>query len=1392
VSVDVDAAVAQDVAGNDNTAASQFTITVDTSEPSPTISGPADPTGDDPFDVTIDFGESVTGFESGEITVVNGSVSGDLIDNDGGSYTASIDAASDGQVTVDVNAAVAQDTAGNNNTAAPQFYVTVDTVAPAPTIDQAAGQSDSASVQPVNFAVDFGEDVTGFESSDIIFGGSAPGSPAATVTGGPAQYNVAVSGLTGDGTLTINFDAAAAQDTAGNDSAAPTLTDNEVTFDGDPEIEIQRPAGTANAIADGDTDALGNQSIGMVTLTYTVDNTAGTDQLDISDVTADNLSNVSNFSLNTATPIQIAGGATGSFEISFDVGINGAFSFDLDIASNDGDENPYDIQVRGTGTGGAPEMDVEGIGVSINAGDSTPSIADDTDFGSADVSGGMVDHTFTIENTGSANLTINLPISISGANVGDFTMTADPATTIAPGGGTTSFTVRFDPGAVGQRDATISIANNDADENPYNFAIRGTGYAVPTATTDAAAGISTNGATLNGTVNAQNASTTVTFEYGLDTSYGATVTADQSPVTGMSDTAVSVALSGLTPDTTYHYRVVGQNAVGTTYGTDRTFTTTYVEMDVKGNGVSISAGDTTPEAADDTDFGDVSVGGSLDRTFSIQNEGSETLTLTDFPTAVTLTGSADFSIQTQPAAGSIPQGGADLDFVVRCTPSDTGDQTTTVSIANNDPDENPYNFNLECTGIAPEIDVQRPAGTANAIPDGGNDDLGNQSPGTQTLTYTVDNSAGSDQLSVAGVTAANLTNTSNFALNTAMPLDVAAGATGSFDISFDVDANGAFSLDIAIADNDSDENPYDITIQGTGQTLPEIKVQGNDQTIADGDTTPSADDHTDFGDVDATGATVTRVFTVKNTGSADLNLTDTPRVSIGGNHAADFTLTSDADALIPASKEITFEITFDPAAIGLREATISIANDDNDENPYEFSIQGTGSGPAPEMDVLGNSQSIPDGDTSPNAADNTDFGAVNLDDGAVSYTYTIHNSGSLDLNLTDDPIITIGGTHAAEFTLTIDANTPVAAGGGETTFEVTFDPRGQGLREIMVSIANDDSDENPYEFNIQGTGVTATVGGGGVDGENGEGNKPKELLAGVGSNGGGFYFKRTKVTVPVDMLTNYSNCQISISQKAGRNGSSLVGPAYDVTITCEGGQPATFNPPLEVCIKPTNDQLDAAGVFANLKLFHSHTGEAWNPLYNAYEENSYLCAQMWQLSYFTISVPEIPATGFPPGVVTAIEDQPIEKAYQGLGDFWLAIPSLGVELPIVGIPLTEDGWDVTWLGDAAGYLEGTAFPTWVGNTAITAHVYLSDGSPGPFVDLQTLSWGDEVVIHAWGMRHIYEVRDVTQVTAGDLSDLPHEDSDTLTLITCRGYNANADAYRWRVVVRAVLVDVEAE
>ena len=96
----------------------------------------------------------------------------------------------------------------------------------------------------------------------------------------------------------------------------------------------------------------------------------------------------------------------------------------------------------------------------------------------------------------------------------------------------------------------------------------------PAVVTTAATAITSNGASANGTVNANGANATVTIEYGTTTSYGSTANATPATVSGNTVTNVTAALSGLLPSTLYHYRVKAVNSVGTTNGTDMTFTTT--------------------------------------------------------------------------------------------------------------------------------------------------------------------------------------------------------------------------------------------------------------------------------------------------------------------------------------------------------------------------------------------------------------------------------------------------------------------------------------------------------------------------------------------------------------------------------------------------------------------------------------------------------------------------------------------------------------------------------------------------------------------------------------------------------------------------------------------------
>lgn len=162
----------------------------------------------------------------------------------------------------------------------------------------------------------------------------------------------------------------------------------------------------------------------------------------------------------------------------------------------------------------------------------------------------------------------------------------------------------------------------------------------------------------------------------------------------------------------------------------------------------------------------------------------------------------------------------------------------------------------------------------------------------------------------------------------------------------------------------------------------------------------------------------------------------------------------------------------------------------------------------------------------------------------------------------------------------------------------------------------------------------------------------------------------------------------------------------------------------------------------------------------------------------------LPATGFAPGRKTSLPVQKAGQEYNQAGDLSLQIPKIGVETSIVGIPALDNGWDLTWLSDQAGYLEGTAFPSYNGNSVLAAHAYLADGTPGPFINLAQLEKGDRIELTTWGVKTSYVIREVKRVNADDMSPLKHERNSWMTLITCQNYDETKGEYRNRLVVRA--------
>jgi hypothetical protein len=141
----------------------------------------------------------------------------------------------------------------------------------------------------------------------------------------------------------------------------------------------------------------------------------------------------------------------------------------------------------------------------------------------------------------------------------------------------------------------------------------------PTVTTNTASIISASGATLNGMVNANGNTTTVSFDYGQTSAYGNTVSSVPSTVSGNTMTAVMANLTNLNPGTIYHFRCVGVNIGGTTFGSDQSFTTNTIIPDALIIGTETVSGSSCYNALQT-----ITVAGN-GTTFTVQNGGDATL-----------------------------------------------------------------------------------------------------------------------------------------------------------------------------------------------------------------------------------------------------------------------------------------------------------------------------------------------------------------------------------------------------------------------------------------------------------------------------------------------------------------------------------------------------------------------------------------------------------------------------------------------------------------------------------------------------------------------------------------------------------------------------------------------
>ncbi|TAE35383.1 MAG: choice-of-anchor D domain-containing protein, partial [Sphingobacteriales bacterium] len=333
-------------------------------------------------------------------------------------------------------------------------------------------------------------------------------------------------------------------------------------------------------------------------------------------------------------------------------------------------------------------------------------------------------------------------------------------------------------------------------------------------------------------------------------------------------------------------------------------------------------------------------------------------------------------------------------------------------------------------------------------------DFGNVGLGASfTRVYTIYNNGSSD-LNIGSITLTN-----NDYTVAKMPVStVLAGGSTSVSIKYSPTTLGLSACIISIVTNDADENPYTFGLKGNGAS-PEIIITGRNNEVVSGSTFASVNTGTDFGNINV-NANLTRSYSINNTGNVSLSLG-----AISLSNSA-YTVTRAPAASVAPGASTTLSVTYTPVVGGIAPCIVSIVNNDINENPYTFAL--TGNGLTPEIRITGRSNEIVSGNTIASATLGTNFGNVAIG-ASFMRSYSITNTGNFNLAL--------GAISLSNSAYTVtQAPAASVAPGASTTLSVTYTPVVGGIAPCIVSIVNNDINENPYTFALTGNGLPGSIG----------------------------------------------------------------------------------------------------------------------------------------------------------------------------------------------------------------------------------------------------------------------------------------------------------------------------
>jgi len=432
-------------------------------------------------------------------------------------------------------------------------------------------------------------------------------------------------------------------------------------------------------------------------------------------------------------------------------------------------------------------------------------------------------------------------------------------------------------------------------------------------------------------------------------------------------------------------------------------------------------------------------------TVEIRNTGTEVLNLDTANITITGDHAAAFTRTTAPGS-SISIGGS-TSFNIQFSPTVQGENNAVLTIPTNDNSRNPVVVLLKATGVQGHavLELSQTSTGRGVIENNSPDpvEFGRVELGGSysNLSFTIKNS-GNIALNLSQDSTVTSTN-SAFAIQS-QPVNktLAPDASTTFNIRFTPNAEADATASIKIH-NYYNEEIFTFIVSGTGY------VKRPQVTLKQAATVINHNGEYNFGTV-TTGENKDIVFTIGNTGDANLAADGGNWINISGANAGLFTITQqpNSSTTVLPNATTTFTIRYSPVAEGTNfNATVNINTNSRENNNFSFTVKGDGYERKPQVSILYGETAISQNGT-------IDAGRV-LVTLAKTITVTIKNEGdaALTINQAD---ITINGADEAAFTRITSPAVSVPVGSQTTSFNIQCSPIKLGENSATLTIPTND------------------------------------------------------------------------------------------------------------------------------------------------------------------------------------------------------------------------------------------------------------------------------------------------------------------------------------------------